>query len=457
MENQSLQPDAFRPVGAPQLGESEGANQPLSSSALPVADRPRESLYLQPSTARTTPPTALSRRRANKMQQECPQCGTMQSASTSVCMACGAFFPVTKSRTIRCRRCGTDASSNLHLCPGCGRELQAAPPRFIGWIAPFLFVVLFLLLIQQWNNLQPLRWTQTQLATGQLWITEMAERLDPQITISTIPAAVANNNLGQNVQRGSGADDSAQSESVQSESSSIEALVTVSSPVALAQLATNNTSASGESGTGDDESGDKDATVAPSLAVLAAAPTAAAIPLATATAAPSATASPTNPPTATAVPPTSSATAIAIQTVSQQVKATTQPTVIAPAATATKRATVQQRIAASAVGENSNSTSILQPTNTARPVPTATVSPTSSFTPTSPPTSPPTSVPTSVPATIYSIKSGDTPGAIAARYGIGVNELLAINGLGLDDARRLRVGQELIIPAVDQEPSSTLR
>lgn len=56
----------------------------------------------------------------------------------------------------------------------------------------------------------------------------------------------------------------------------------------------------------------------------------------------------------------------------------------------------------------------------------------------------------------YVIKSGDTPSSIAAIYDISVNELLAANGLGLEDARRLRVGQELVIPTGEQSaPAAT--
>jgi hypothetical protein len=45
----------------------------------------------------------------------------------------------------------------------------------------------------------------------------------------------------------------------------------------------------------------------------------------------------------------------------------------------------------------------------------------------------------------YTVRAGDTPAEIAGQFGITVNELLATNGLSLNDARRLRVGQVLTI------------
>ncbi|MFN8440602.1 MAG: LysM peptidoglycan-binding domain-containing protein [Caldilineaceae bacterium] len=55
---------------------------------------------------------------------------------------------------------------------------------------------------------------------------------------------------------------------------------------------------------------------------------------------------------------------------------------------------------------------------------------------------------TAVPQQTYVVQSGDTPGAIAARYGVSLNALLAANGLTRSDATRIRVGQVLIIPGV---------
>lgn len=70
--------------------------------------------------------------------------------------------------------------------------------------------------------------------------------------------------------------------------------------------------------------------------------------------------------------------------------------------------------------------------------PTATPAP---YTPE--PTFTPTVTPTPV---IYAIRRGDTLGAVAARFGVTVAALQETNGIA--DPRSLRIGQELIIPAI---------
>lgn len=70
--------------------------------------------------------------------------------------------------------------------------------------------------------------------------------------------------------------------------------------------------------------------------------------------------------------------------------------------------------------------------------PTATPAP---YTPE--PTFTPTVTPTPV---IYAIQRGDTLGAVAARFGVTVAALQETNGIA--DPRSLRIGQELIIPAI---------
>lgn len=46
--------------------------------------------------------------------------------------------------------------------------------------------------------------------------------------------------------------------------------------------------------------------------------------------------------------------------------------------------------------------------------------------------------------TRHVVKSGETPGAIAKRYGVSVDELMAANNIS--DPRRMQIGQELLIP-----------
>jgi LysM repeat protein len=64
----------------------------------------------------------------------------------------------------------------------------------------------------------------------------------------------------------------------------------------------------------------------------------------------------------------------------------------------------------------------------------------------------------------YVIRSGDTPLQIANVFGISATELLIANNLSTEDARRLRVGQVLIIPGNNQvadngqaQPTATLQ
>ena len=101
------------------------------------------------------------------------------------------------------------------------------------------------------------------------------------------------------------------------------------------------------------------------------------------------------------------------------------------------------------------------------PAPTATPTrtPTRTNTPTPlPPTGtpiPPTNTPSAATATpsllpsatpiIYIVQAGDTPGSIAAKFGITAQQLMAANGI--TDARTLRTGQRLVIPLPQASPT----
>lgn len=63
------------------------------------------------------------------------------------------------------------------------------------------------------------------------------------------------------------------------------------------------------------------------------------------------------------------------------------------------------------------------------------------------PTPPPPSAPA---ASTYRVQGGDTLGAIAARFGVSVADLQQANGIS--DPRRLRVGQDLVIPGTAASP-----
>lgn len=387
-------------------------------------NRPKSQIYLQRASQQTDPhaasrtPTitslpavrpALPVVRSN-VTQRCPNCGAVQPASTSVCMACGAFIPSKAQKQIRCRRCGTRASANLVLCPGCGRELQAAPPRIGLFLAPVIIVAVFLVLLTRGSGVQLISWAQTQATTGWNWILTLGDRLDPQIVINTIsptPAAeVATNGglFGLN---------SAPTTTAPAGNPATAARTTLGTTGLVTETVVSNNS------------------FEPVIAANR--------PITNSTA------------SAPPVAPTSEATAAATETPTVAPTSTPNPTATTPATPtqtqkrSTATATTQSILVA---GTNVTETKgiLLQPTPTIAPSATAlpTVAPTAT-----PPPTPTANVRT------YTVRAGDTPFAIATQFDITVVELLSANGLGLEDARRLRVGQALVIPSADNEPTPT--
>lgn len=55
----------------------------------------------------------------------------------------------------------------------------------------------------------------------------------------------------------------------------------------------------------------------------------------------------------------------------------------------------------------------------------------------------------------YVVQSGDNASVIAARFGITVDELAAMNGTTANALRNLQVGDVLVVPAVEAEPTAT--
>src|SRR5690606_6611311 len=103
--------------------------------------------------------------------------------------------------------------------------------------------------------------------------------------------------------------------------------------------------------------------------------------------------------------------------------------------------------AASVAASSSQTTAVTILQATATAIPSPTVPATATPVPTQPPTT-------------YTVRAGDTPLGIATQFDIAVDELLAVNGMSLNDARLLRVGQVLVVatsvPAVaTPEPSAT--
>jgi LysM repeat protein len=92
------------------------------------------------------------------------------------------------------------------------------------------------------------------------------------------------------------------------------------------------------------------------------------------------------------------------------------------------------------------------PTRT--PTPTLTSTPTSTATSTRTSTPTPTVTPTATPF-FYLVQPGDTLGAIATRFNVSVEALMAVNGI--TDPRLVRAGQQLLLPpnASLPQPSPT--
>ena len=87
--------------------------------------------------------------------------------------------------------------------------------------------------------------------------------------------------------------------------------------------------------------------------------------------------------------------------------------------------------------------------NTATPPPTPSPLPTETETTTTTPTPMPTATPT--PAWLsYTIRAGDTIGAIARRFGISEEELLRANDLSPQDVTRLQIGDVIVLPGLLQ-------
>jgi LysM repeat protein len=367
---------------------------------------------------------------------QCPNCGAWAPTGSSVCAECGGRIQ-SKPQKIRCRLCGAHASATLVICPDCGRELHAAPSRVLSWGAPTILVVLFLLImVQRWESVNPLRWVQTQVATSRAWVSKVAERLDPQIEISTLPEAVTARGA---VTEGTN-DSSAITTGLQSDTLSNTAGNPVGDRVETTLVANPNVLTAPESlplsppaqeGAGQGNNSDVNGTNNDQAA--------------------SVTGSTVITPTATAPEPSPTPTA------QPTVQATPTATVDA---TATPRQTSTSAIVQTAPKQDADAVAAAE--LNARKVETTTVTilqPTPTTTPTQTATPTPTTIPTQA-AVTYSIRAGDTPFGIATQFGITVDELLARNGLSLNDARRLRVGQVLTIVAgtaapVVEQPTAT--
>jgi LysM repeat protein len=363
------------------------------------------------------------------------------------------------------------------VCPHCGRELQAAPPRLLTWGAPLILILLFAgALLAQPGGAGPVAWTQRQSARVAAWVGSLSARLQPDITITTIPVADAD------------------ADELVSQPAPTSAQVAVSTEMPAT------------------------ATPATEMPVVASAPTdtpPTPAPTSDEAVMPTATTppSPTPPPSPTAAPPTPLPTATTAATATTTATATTAATAIAaapatsvaigrttPAVTPTERGITTSAITATATVTATSRVVLALPTPTPVelaptatpnihriragdtlfelaldndisletllaannlteddvytiqpgddiiiPDPNATDAPAVIASPT------PTPTPTLAPEGVtYTIRAGDTLMAIGQRFDVNIQRILDANGMTLAQARSLRPGQELIIPGTTQ-------
>jgi LysM repeat protein len=451
---------------------------------------------------------ATTQRPRQAALHRCPNCGAINRSHASICPECGENLR-TKPRQIHCRQCGKRTSSVLVLCPHCGRELVEAPARWALWGIPALLVLLFLILLaSRWNSLEPATWLGAQVDAGWQLLDDLSASMDPNAAgESTLVAAADEAPAADNAAEGG----ETTLVTVVEELPADPPVEFVDSPPAVEDAPAVADDPAFEPP--DTPTAEPTATEIPPTPTETPLPTATetAPPTATetATAAPTATEVPataTN--TATLVPDTPTTVALALllptltptrQVTPPTIAALTQPVRAANTRAATTTATPVP-----------TATDTPLPTPTDTPLPTAT--PTATETPEPTPTpvplrthrvqagdtlsaigarygvsidaimaannltaqdvyrlrpgdelvvpdgrvvaadvAPATAVPApTTPPRTYTVQAGDTPIAIANRLGVTVDALLAANNLTLDDARRLRTGQVLVVPGSGQ-------
>lgn len=440
----------------------------------------------------------------------CPNCGAINRGHASICPECGESLRM-KPRHIRCRYCAKRASSVLVICPHCGRELEEAPARWGLWVIPLIVLALLLLLIAQSGAARPIGWARGQLDAGLTLLNELGASMDPTVVIEGVALDAMDADPTNAVASTEGdAPDSAPPTTA--DEPPAEAAEDEPPPVAVALADAGNEAPvpADEAPTeAASEIDNAEPTATPTSTDTATAlPTATPLPTETDTPTPepTATATETTAPTATATATTPMTPTRAVMGALVLLPSPT-PTggaALADSSTVTRTTTLRRPTA------TATNTATPTPTDAPPPTPTATEPPP---TPTSTPTpvpaqttyrvqagdtlsriaavhsvsidalmaanglsaqdayslrpgdelvipdgrattvsqSAPAAAPTATtPPRTYTIQSGDTPIAIANRFGVSVDALLAANGLTLNDARSLRTGQVLVIPGSGQ-------
>ncbi|MBX3053791.1 MAG: LysM peptidoglycan-binding domain-containing protein [Caldilineaceae bacterium] len=394
----------------------------------------------------------------------CPGCHAPVLPGQAACAVCGTVLH-SQPKQIRCRHCGKKGSSAYALCPHCGRQLVAAPPLWLAWGLPIALVLLFGVVVMSRMEGNPLAWIEAK---------------------ATDSVAIGENPILTPVRAGAETDGGA--------TAGIDPIAPAETPVpALAPPTASATETSAPTAMDTDtpqptETPEPTASPTASPVVETVSPTASSTVSSTASSTASPTASTgTLSPTATGSASNSAASSVTPTAESSNLTYIVQEgdsvfsiatrfqisvadllkaNQLAPAAaiqlqpgavlkipgsgssqgsaepavtlavTAIATSTITSTVTAAATAATSTSTPIstTAPTQTATPTPTA------------------TQIVQATPQgqRTYTVVSGDTPVAIALRFNISTEALLAFNGLSIAQARNLQVGQVLIIPAAGQ-------
>ena len=363
-----------------------------------------------------------------------------------------------QQKKIRCRQCGRRAYENLVICPHCGRELHPAAPRWLAWGIPAVIVVLFLLVLTGVGGGNPVNGLTTGLERGWSAIAAFGNKIEPRITVGGAPNAEPAPLRNERPTTDAMVVLPAQEEPLANDALANEA---AADSVAVVNVAVEGAQDTQPAADGAQPAAQQDAAGEPAVAVDTSTPTPTITPLPTNTPEP-----PTPVPTATNTPEPSATleptAAIATSAPAASATATTEASNSQTSLTVSNiRATSVALTKTVAAASSPTTTPTPLATNTLAPtqtdaaantptkpaLPTATTAATATFSPTPPPTA--TATPKSL---SYTIQSGDTLLQIANRYDTTVRELMNLNGMSEEDVRRLRVGQEIKLPA---SPAST--
>ena len=377
------------------------------------------------------------------LTETCPGCGAPVQPGQVVCAECGAVLHG-RPPQIRCRHCGQKASSAYALCPHCGRELAAAPSPWLIWGIPAGLLLALALIVLIRTSGSPVGWVKQRMGSA---LTVVENPVLTPVRGESESSVTTNSGQPPRVQ------------------TPVEVNGADNGPVAFVAL----------TDTPIPHQPRADTPTSTNTAQPTATPTASPMPTQTATSRPSATSTSTASATPTSTP---NATATRTrQSVAGSTRTTTPPPAVSPTVTNRTYAVQSGDTAFSIANHFQITTAELLRINQLTPAdalrltpgmileipgraPTVSRPPTATATRTATKRATATPIPTATPTAairatlpgqqVYTVVSGDTFVGIALRFNISTEALLAANGWAIDQARDLRPGQKLIIPAVGQ-------